>query len=118
MGALGDQDPAVGVPDVPGEFGAAPGRVDPGDGGPREGRRAEPERVLRRVVEQDAEVRLAPRHGWHQVHEQCGPRGGARGDLVVGEGVVLVPQADPVVAPLAPYELRDGVRTPHGPDCN
>ncbi|GHA70434.1 hypothetical protein GCM10010305_11010 [Streptomyces termitum] len=110
VGALGDEDPAGGVGDVAGEFGAAPGGVDPGGGGPREGRRAEPERVLGGVVEQEAEVRLAPRPGRHQVREQGGAGGGAGGGLVVGEDAVLVAQPGPMVAPAAPYELRDGVR--------
>ena len=83
VGALGDQQPALGVQDVAGQLGAPAGGVDPGDGGPREGRRAQPEGELGGVVEQDAEVRLGAR--WQEVDEQRGAGGGARGDLVVGE---------------------------------
>ncbi len=59
MGAPGDQERGFGVQDVAGRLGAAPGGIDPRDGGPGQGRRAEPQRELGGVVEQDAEVRFA-----------------------------------------------------------
>ncbi|GGX20145.1 hypothetical protein GCM10010353_39160 [Streptomyces chryseus] len=51
---------------------------------------------------------------WQQIHEERGPRGGARGDLVVAENQIPGSQSRPVVAPLALYELRDGACAPHG----
>lgn len=56
-----------------------------------------------------------------QLREQCGPRGGTGGDLVVAEHEILVDQPHPVVAPPAPYQLRDGRTAPrvaHGAHGN
>lgn len=112
MGAFGDQDPAVGVQDVAGQFGAAPGRVDPGHGGPGQGRRAQPEWEFGGVVQQHPDVRFAARR--QQIRQERGPCGSARGDLVVTENGVPMSQSGPVVAPLALYELRNGACAPHG----
>ncbi|GGW78272.1 hypothetical protein GCM10010383_02040 [Streptomyces lomondensis] len=61
VGPLGDQDPALGVQDVAGEFGTTASGVDAGDRRPGQGRRAQPKGELGRVVEQDAEVRFGGR---------------------------------------------------------
>jgi hypothetical protein len=75
VGPLGDQDPALGVQDVAGQFGAAAGGVDTGDGRAREGRRAQPQGIFRGVVEQHADVGLGA--GRQQVREECRPGRGA-----------------------------------------
>ncbi len=112
MGALGDQHPAFGVQDVAGQFGAATRGVDARDGGPGQGRRAQPQREFGGVVEQHPEVRFAARR--QQFRQERGPCGSARGDLVMTEDGSLMSQPGPVIAPLALYELRDGACAPHG----
>jgi hypothetical protein len=111
MGPLGDEDTALGVQDVAGQFGAAPGRVDPGDGGTGEGRRTQPERVFGGVVEQHPDVRCGA--GRQQVGEERRPRRRARRHPVMAQHPPLEPQPRPVVAPPFLYEFRDGA--PHGP---
>ncbi|KUL38265.1 hypothetical protein ADL12_16825 [Streptomyces regalis] len=108
VGLFGDQDPALGVQDVAGEFGAAAGGVDAGDGGAGEGRRAQPQGVFRGVVEQHPDVRA----GRHQVGQQGCPGRGARRHLVMGKRPPFAPQPRTVVAPSAGDEFRD--RTPVG----
>lgn len=112
MRAFGDQDPAVGVHDVAGQLGTAPGRVDARNGGPGQGRRAQPQGKFEGVVEQHPQVRFAVRR--QQIHQERRPCGSACGDLMVTEDGVLVSQPGPMVAPLALYELRDGACAPHG----
>ncbi|GAA3839015.1 hypothetical protein GCM10022206_91580 [Streptomyces chiangmaiensis] len=109
-GALGDQDAALGVQDVSGQLRPAASGVDPGDGRTREGRRAQPQRILGRVVQQHPEVRLGARR--EQIGEQRRPGRRARRHLVPGERPTLEPQPRPVVPPPLPYQLRDG--TPRG----
>ncbi|KUM68553.1 hypothetical protein AQI84_36495 [Streptomyces griseorubiginosus] len=109
LGGFGDQQAALGVQDVAGEFGAPAGGVDAGDGGPGEGGRAQPHRVFRGVVEQDADVGAGPRK---QFGEEGRPCGGTGRHLVVGELPPLEPQSGPVVPPPSDDELRD--RTPPG----
>lgn len=112
MRAFGYQDPAVGVHDVAGQLGAAPGRVDARNGGPGQGRRAQPQGKFGGVVEQHPQVRFAARR--QQIHQERRPCSSAGGDLMVTEDGVLMPQSGPVVAPLALYQLRDGACAPHG----
>ncbi len=112
MGALGDQDRGFGVQDVAGRLGAVPGRVDPRDGGPGQGRRAEPQREFGGVVEQQAEMRLTASR--KEVREERRPCGGALDHLVMTEHGGAVLQGGPVVTPLTSYELRDGAGTSHG----
>ncbi len=108
MGAFRDQDPAFRVQDVAGQFGSPAGGVDTGDGGAREGGRAQPQRVLGGVVEEDAEVGFGAR--WQQVGQQGRAGGGSGRDLVMGQDLVLAPQPGAVVAPPVGDEFRD--RTP------
>ncbi|ALV35497.1 hypothetical protein AS200_28215 [Streptomyces sp. CdTB01] len=105
MGVLGDDDPALGVQDVAGQFRAATGGVDTGDGVPGEGRGRQPQRVLEGVVEQHAHVRFGA--GRQEVGQQGRPGRGTGGELVMGEHPVLAPQAGTVVAPPPGDELRD-----------
>lgn len=105
-----DQHPAFGVQDVAGQFGTPPGGVDTGDGGAREGRRAQPQGEFRGVVEEDADMRFGGR--WQEVGEQRRAGGGSGGDLVVGQDLLLEPQPGPVVVPPVGEELCD--RAPHG----
>ncbi|OKJ75576.1 hypothetical protein AMK32_34735 [Streptomyces sp. CB01883] len=107
-GPLGDQDRALGVEDVPGEFGTPAGGIDPGDGRPGEGRGGEPQRELLTVVEQHAEMRYGARG--QQVGQQCGPGGRPRGRLVVRQRPVLAPQPRPVVPPPRRHQLGDRTR--------
>ncbi len=58
VGAFGDQQRAVGMADVAGELRPATGGIDPGDRGPGECRRAQPQRILGHIAEQHPEVRL------------------------------------------------------------
>ncbi len=108
VGPLGDQDAALGVQDVAGQFGAAAGGVDAGDRRPGQGSRAQPERELGGVVEQHPDVGFGA--GRQKVGQQRGPGCGARRHLVVGQYPVLVPQPRPVVAPPAGHEFRDRTR--------
>ncbi|KUM69317.1 hypothetical protein AQI70_31560 [Streptomyces curacoi] len=105
VGPLGDEDPALGVQDVAGEFRAPAGGVDPGDGGSREGRGTQPHRVLGGVVEQDTDVRLGA--GRQQVGQQGRPDGGPGRHLVLRQHPPLEPQPRPVVTPPGAYELGD-----------
>ncbi|KUN60016.1 hypothetical protein AQJ46_38460 [Streptomyces canus] len=109
VGRLRDQQAALGVQDVAGQFESPAGGVDAGDGGTGERGGAQPQRVLGGVVEQHTDVGPGARQ---QVGEQRRPGGGADGDLMVGEHPPLEPQPGPVVAPPAGDELRD--RTPPG----
>ncbi|KOU66445.1 hypothetical protein ADK57_18605 [Streptomyces sp. MMG1533] len=107
VGALGDQDPALGVQDVAGEFWAATGGVDAGDGASGEGGGAQPQRVLGGVVEQEPDMRT----GRQEVGQQGRPGRGTGRHLVVGEHPPplsaslergdphLAPQSRPVVTP-------------------
>ncbi len=104
---LGHQDPAVGVHDVAGQFGAAPCRVDARNGHAREGGGAQPQGIFGGVVEQHPDVRLAP--AGQQIGEQRGPGRRARRHLMVGQLPAREAQAGAVVAPPRPYEFRDRV---------
>ncbi|AKJ12945.1 hypothetical protein ABB07_23790 [Streptomyces incarnatus] len=110
VGPLGDQERALGVQDVPGQFGSPARGVDPGDGRTGQGGGAEPERELLGVVEQHPDMRYGARR--QQVGQQCRPCGGAGGRLVLCQHPPLAHEPRPVVPPPRRDQLGDRAR--HG----
>ncbi|KUO13689.1 hypothetical protein AQJ58_00915 [Streptomyces sp. DSM 15324] len=104
---LGDQQGALGVQDVAGQLGAPAGGIDPGDRRAGERGGGQPQRELRGVVQQHADMRGGARR--QQLGEERGPGGGTGRDLVMAEHRVLAPQSRPVVVPAVRYECGDGL---------
>ncbi len=100
--AIGDDDLAVGEADVAGQFFAAPGGVDPDDGGAAQRRATQPEEVVGSVVEEHADVE---RTGTAQTSGQRGAAVALGHHLAPRPRAVLEENAGSVVLGPGPQEV-------------
>jgi hypothetical protein len=110
VAGVGDDEVAVGVPDVGRQLRAAPGRVDAYDGGPAQRRGADPKDVVRHVLQEHSEVRRAPGAALRpprQLRERR-PGTGGLNHLGPGVGLVLEQQPDVIVVGTVEEQLREG----------
>ena len=106
MGRRGDEELAVGVLDQLRQRLAPVGGVDPDDDRAGEGGADEPEQVVRRVVEEDADVGRSARVV--QLLEQRGPPAALVDHLAERPAAVLVEEAGPVVVLPGQQQGGDG----------
>ena len=108
MGAVSDDQLAIGVADVVGELATAPGRVDTHRAGAHQGRAGDPEQEFRDVVEEDADV-----EGPLTAEGESQPRPDAGGvdELRPGVALVLEEKCRVVVTGPRPQQIGDGCFT-------